>query len=95
MRDYPRQGHRERFWEQHDKEQYVCPNCGRGRGEVEQFQVHHISGHPEDGSDRNLIALCRKCHWEKHNISPGERKGHWSERFFDEYNSDQNPLMYL
>lgn len=92
---YPRNGDTERFWEKHDKTEYECPVCSRGIDEVDRFEVHHISGHPSDGSDENLIALCRECHWEEHDIDPGTHEGHWSERFFDEYNSDQNPLKYL
>jgi 5-methylcytosine-specific restriction endonuclease McrA len=95
MKDYPRAGHTEKFWKHHDKEDYKCPHCGRGIDEVKQFQVHHKNEHPSDGSIQNLVALCRDCHWDEHDISPGEREGQWSERFFDEYNSDENPLKYL
>lgn len=95
MRTNPREGHTDAFWERHDKDEYTCPNCDRGIDEVDHFQVHHKNGNPEDGSPENLVGLCKDCHWEAHDILPGRRPGHWSERFFDEYNSDQNPLMYL
>lgn len=95
MTDRPRRGHTEKFWQSHDKSTYTCPECGRGIKEVSRFEVHHIDEHPSNGSDGNLIALCRDCHWGKHDIKPGRRQGQWTERFFDEYDSDQNPLQYL
>lgn len=86
---------RKRFWAEHDEEEYECPRCGRGIDEVDGFEVHHIDHHPENGHPENLVALCIECHWDEHDISPGKRHGHWSERFFNEYKSDESPLKYL
>lgn len=91
----PRDGHTEKYWEEHTKEEYVCPRCDRGYEEVDEFQVHHKNKNPMDGSMSNLVGLCRECHWEHHGIVPGKREGSWQERFFNEYKSDKNPLKYL
>jgi 5-methylcytosine-specific restriction endonuclease McrA len=90
-----READRERYWNSHDKDAYECPGCGRQRDEVERFEVHHIDEHPANGSMDNLVALCRNCHWDEHGIKPGRRQGHWSERFFNEWNADETPLKYL
>lgn len=92
---YPRRGHTERFWKNHDKESYTCPGCGREADEVERFEVHHTDGHPANGDDDNLTALCRQCHWEEHGIEPGKHRGHWSEEYFHEWRSNESPLKYL
>jgi len=90
-----RDGHREKFWKHHDKDDYVCPWCDRDRSEVDEFQVHHKDKNTRNGDLDNLVAICRECHWEHHDIVPGKREGQWQERFFNEYNSDRNPLKYL
>jgi 5-methylcytosine-specific restriction endonuclease McrA len=90
-----RRGDRERFWAEHDKDDYECPNCGSGRSEVRRFEVHHIDGHPANGSMDNLIAVCRSCHEAIHDMDPGNRRGHWSERFTNEWEADETPLKYL
>jgi 5-methylcytosine-specific restriction endonuclease McrA len=90
-----RREHREKYWREHDKDEYTCPECGRGREEVEELQVHHKDRNTHDGSLENLVGLCRSCHWEHHGIEPGKRTGQWQARFFNEYNSDETPLKYL
>jgi len=54
---------RQRYWDEHDKETYECPDCGRGRGEiVGEFQVHHKSRNPHDNRLEQLVGLCGYCH---------------------------------
>lgn len=90
-----RQEDTKRFWEEHDKDDYECPRCNATREEGASFQVHHRDGHPKNGTMENLVALCRECHWEEHDIEPGKHRGHWSEEFFHEWRSNETPLKYL
>jgi nucleoside 2-deoxyribosyltransferase len=54
---------RERYWKEHPKEEYECPDCGRGRGDiVGEFQVHHKSENPHDNRLDRLVGLCGFCH---------------------------------
>lgn len=54
---------RERYWNEHDRNGYQCPDCGRTEDEiVDTFQVHHKSGTPFDNREEALIALCGLCH---------------------------------
>jgi len=54
---------RERYWNEHDKETYQCPDCGREEDEIQRgFEVHHDSGDAFDNSVDNLVALCNFCH---------------------------------
>ena len=62
----PRQKHRERYWNEHDKQSYTCPDCGGGLEEVSEFQVHHKDGNPTNGDPENLVALCKECHHDRH-----------------------------
>lgn len=40
-----RNSHRERYWEEFDRESYACPSCGyESRGIPREFHVHHIDG---------------------------------------------------
>jgi 5-methylcytosine-specific restriction endonuclease McrA len=86
---------RDRFWGEHDIDEYHCPNCGRGRAEVESFEVHHVDENPANGEIENLVALCQSCHWDEHGMAPGKRPGHWSEGFFNEYKGEDTPLKYI
>lgn len=86
---------RKRFWEEHDEGSYECPECGRTQSDGARFEVHHIDGHSANGKMNNLTALCRQCHWDEHNITPGKRRGHWSEEYFHEWRSNETPLKYL
>ena len=63
--DY-RKVHREKFWREHNKTEYTCPECGRGFGEVSEFQVHHIDGDVQNGDMDNLVGLCKQCHHDQH-----------------------------
>ena len=86
---------RERFWNEHERSDYECPSCGETQGDGARFEVHHIDGNPENGTMENLVALCRECHWDEHNINPGKRRGHWSEAYFHEWRSNETPIKYL
>lgn len=52
---------RARWWEIHDRESYICPDCGRGCGDVIRWEVHHINR--EAGK---CVALCQTCHKVRH-----------------------------
>lgn len=53
---------RARFWEIHDKDEYVCPDCRRSRADKDlEFHVHHIDGEPG-----KVVGLCLACHWVRH-----------------------------
>jgi hypothetical protein len=53
---------RTRFWEMHDKDSYVCPDCGRTRDEHgRRWEVHHL-----DGVAGNVVGLCLPCHKIRH-----------------------------
>lgn len=61
-----RSKHTYQYWADHDKESYRCPDCGRGIGAVDNFDVHHIDENPLNGDSENLVALCKRCHHERH-----------------------------
>ncbi len=62
---------RDRFWEEHDKESYRCPGCGRGIDETDYpVEVHHKNGEPFDNSKENLVGLCRLCHMLREGKKP-------------------------
>ena len=54
---------RKRFWNEHNKQTYRCPGCGRTNDEVEgSIEVHHQNGSPYDNRVQNLVGLCGVCH---------------------------------
>jgi len=57
---------REVWWNIHDKDEYVCPDCGRTNDHPEfgRWEVHHINN--EEG---NIVALCQACHHVRHGAS--------------------------
>lgn len=61
---------REIYWSQRIKEDYLCPDCGRGRGRVYKFHVHHIDRDPSNNAADNLIGLCHRCHIWRHRTGP-------------------------
>ena len=53
---------RKRWWGIHDKDTYICPDCGRTQSEHDrEWQVHHI-----DGIAGNVVGLCLTCHKVRH-----------------------------
>lgn len=53
---------RGRWWSIHDKDEYVCPDCGRTRDEHDRrWEVHHL-----DGVAGKCVALYRTCHLVRH-----------------------------
>lgn len=78
-----RDRHRSRYWKEHDRATYECPRCERGPESVEWFEVHHKDHDPTNGDLSNLVALCRKCHYEEHGRTPPESLSEWKERVED------------
>jgi hypothetical protein len=51
------------FWNEHNRHEYACPDCGRGEEELRNhFEVHHIDGDCTNHDLDNLVGLCRPCH---------------------------------
>jgi len=75
--------HKAKFWRYHDQEHYICPRCGRGADEVEQFEVHHVDEDPYNGDMDNLRGLCRRCHHEVHGREPPKSLDDWKEQFLE------------
>jgi 5-methylcytosine-specific restriction endonuclease McrA len=70
-----RNAHRTFYWRLFEYEAYTCPDCGRGAGQVYQFEVHHIDRDPTNGRLWNLIGVCRRCHRWRHG---GQTRSSWS-----------------
>jgi 5-methylcytosine-specific restriction endonuclease McrA len=87
--------YQKKFWSEHDKDEYECPDCGKDRTEVNQFEVHHIDGNVGNSALDNLVGLCQSCHHDRHGIEPGKHRGHWSEQYFHEWRSNETPLKYI
>jgi len=63
FKDKSRRIARERYWEENDRSEYTCPDCGRKESEIsEWFEVHHKNGEPMDNRPENHVALCPACH---------------------------------
>jgi len=74
MDDRHRKLARQNFWEEHDREHYECPDCGRRESAVvDSFEVHHINGEPRDNRSENHVALCRLCHHLREGRKPPMR----------------------
>lgn len=74
------------FWSEYDINAYECPDCGRGRGRVNRFEVHHKDGDATNNNPENLIAVCRRCHSWRHNEGPtlkGLDNHEWKEAFIE------------
>ena len=82
--DLARSKHRYRFWGERDREDYTCPRCGRGHDDVFQFEIHHIDGDPTNGNESNLVALCRRCHYQEHDREPPRSLDQWKADFSEE-----------
>lgn len=83
-RKQARSRHTNRYWQNHDKETYLCPDCGRGIESVWRFEVHHIDENPLNGDPDNLIALCFECHRRRHGQEPKrESLEDWKGRIED------------
>lgn len=66
---------RERYWSEHEKSSYTCPDCGRGESEiVGTFQVHHKTGTPHDNRMESLVGLCGACHRLRENKKPSIKR---------------------
>jgi hypothetical protein len=69
---------RKRWWEIHDRETYVCPDCGRTQAEHGRpWEVHHL-----DGVAGDCVALCRTCHKVRHGARRRDLElGAWKDEF--------------
>lgn len=66
---------RQRYWNEHNKDTYQCPDCGRRRDEiVGEFQVHHKSGNPHDNRLEKLVGLCGYCHRVREGKKPSLKR---------------------
>jgi len=73
-----RENDRQRWWSIHDKDTYICPDCGRTQAEHgRQWEVHHI-----DRTAGNCVALCLSCHKIRHGSSPEVVEVDWWKREF-------------
>lgn len=74
LTDIIRMRDRERWWEIHDPDEYICPDCGRTNGhpEFKRWEVHHIDRQPG-----KIVALCRKSHWVRHGAKPSTVSVEW------------------
>jgi hypothetical protein len=78
--DIERVQDRQRFWEIHDMESYICPDCGRTNDEHDhRWEVHHL-----DGVAGNIVGLCAECHKIRH----GAKRRYinleaWKEEFLE------------
>ena len=69
-----RKRHRQRFWSEHDREDYTCPMCGyEAKGLPREFDVHHIDRDWLNGHIFNLVAICSPCHRRVHKLITRER----------------------
>lgn len=52
----------ETWWSIHDKDTYVCPDCGRTQAEHgKKWHVHHINR-----QQGKIVGLCSPCHKIRH-----------------------------
>lgn len=56
-----REQDRKRWWGIHDRDDYICPDCGRTREEIERWNVHHVGKQPH-----KIVGLCQLCHNVRH-----------------------------
>ena len=74
LKDRHRSLAREAFWDEHGKDSYECPGCGRKHSECESgIEVHHKSGHPLDNRAENLTGMCRLCHMLEEGKKPAQK----------------------
>lgn len=93
---------RQRFWEEHDRKEYNCPDCGRSEDELgRRFEVHHKNGEPMDNRPENHIALCRLCHNLREGKKPSKkqikklRSEYKSENVDKDKGQKSTPSVYL
>jgi len=66
---------REKYWSEHERSTYQCPDCGRReRDLLEKMEVHHIDGDPSNNKLDNLVGLCQVCHNLREEKKPSIRK---------------------
>ena len=75
--------HRQRYWREHDREAFECPDCGRDAETVGEIHVHHKDRNPFNGDMDNLVALCRKCHLKRHGFERRRTLDEWKTEFLE------------
>lgn len=88
---------RQWWWSQHNRDEYVCPDCGRGNDRVIEFHIHHIDGDPLNNNPENLIGLCNRCHSWRHNTGPtlsGLDVEEWKQAFVGKSGAE-NPISHI
>jgi len=80
-RSNARARHRQRYWRDHDRGDFECPDCGVDAAEADEVHVHHIDRNPLNGDPDNLVALCRDCHLRRHDAEPPRSLDAWKNEF--------------
>jgi len=56
-------------WKIKDRAGWKCEGCKMPRGPASRaLGTHHVDLNPQNNSDENLIALCRRCHLKVHGM---------------------------
>lgn len=72
----------QKYWQENDREDFVCPECGQTADEVEEIHVHHRNGMHYDNRMENLVAVCAQCHGHLHReMDSGVTVDDWKDHF--------------
>jgi len=77
--DLERVADRERWWSIHDRDSYICPDCGRtsDHPEFRQWEVHH-----HGGQAGKCVAVCERCHQVRHGAERRSVSVEWWKQEF-------------
>lgn len=83
-------GYRIKYWNNHHRESYTCPDCGRSKDQLSNgFEVHHIDGDPTNNQLKNLVGLCTVCHKLREGKKPTMASIREFRRQFNSNNPDK------